>query len=105
MANQDVVEAVASGAYEAGGYRTNRLVPYFKRTLPVIKIPTSKGNPVTIQKHVPFFHIQNTFSNRIGQISDAAIAIGQIEYERNQKLPSKDESGLVFTSDSPTCAS
>ena len=104
VANQDVVEAVASGAYEAGGYRTNRLVPYFKRTLPVIKIPTSKGNPVTIQKHVPFFHIQNTFSNRIGQISDAAIAIGQIEYERNQKLPSKDESGLVFTSDSPTCA-
>ena len=58
VANQDVVEAVASGAYEAGnylGYRTNRLVPYFKRTLPVIKIPTSKGNPVTIQKHVPFF--------------------------------------------------
>lgn len=107
VANQDVVEAVASGAYEAGNYlddTTNRLVPYFKRTLPVIKIPTSKGNPVKIQNPVPFSHIQNTFSNRIGQISDAAITIGQIEYERNQKLPSKDESGLVFTSNSPTCA-
>lgn len=107
VANQDVVEAVAFGAYEAGNYlgdRTNRLVPYFKRTLPVIKIPTSKGNPVTIQKHVPFSHIQNTFSNRIGQISDAAIAIGQTEYERNQKLPSKDELDLVFTSESSTCA-
>lgn len=107
VANQDVVEAVASGAYKPGGYldnRTKRTVSVFNRTLPVIKIPTSKGNPVTIQKHVPFSHIQNTFFNRIGQISDAAIAIGQTEYERNQKLPSKDETDLLFTSESPTCA-
>mgnify|MGYP007091021962 CR=1 FL=1 len=52
-----------------------------------------------------FLHIQNTFSNRIGQISDAAIAIGSDRILRGiRNYPSKDESGLVFTSNSPTCA-
>ena len=58
VANQDVVEAVASGAYEAGnylGYRTNRLVPYFKRTLPVIKYLLLKEIQLQFRSMFRFF--------------------------------------------------
>lgn len=83
--NQDVVTAVASGCYEKNWYLHETLQQprfYYTRKLPVIKIPTLKSQAVALTTHVPFEHIKNTFSNRIGQISNAAIAIGQNEYEK-----------------------
>lgn len=76
--NQDVVAAVASGAFVKAD--TPRFGEVLMRELPVIEIPTTHSEVTTIKSHVPYEHIRNTFSNRIGQISDAAISIGQMEY-------------------------
>ncbi len=76
--NQDVVNAVASGAFTK--IKTRYFDELLMRQLPVIEIPTTLSEKTSIEKHVPFKHINNTFSNRIGQISDAAISIGQMEY-------------------------
>ena len=76
--DQDVVAAVASGVFREE--QTNYFGKIYMRDLPVIKIPGTLSEKTTIKEHVPFEHIKNTFSNRIGQISDAAISIGQTEY-------------------------
>ena len=76
--NQDVVAAVASGVFTET--QTKFFGTVFQRKLPVIEIPTTHSEKTQIKEHVPFEHIKNTFSNRIGQISDAAISIGQTEY-------------------------
>lgn len=76
--NQDVADAVASGVFVK--VDTLRYGEVMMRNLPVIEIPTTQSEVTTIKDHVPYEHIKNTFSNRIGQISDAAISIGQMEY-------------------------
>ena len=76
--NQDVADAVASGVFVKAD--TPRYGEVMMRNLPVIEIPTTQSEVTTIKDHVPYEHIKNTFSNRIGQISDAAISIGQTEY-------------------------
>lgn len=76
--NQDVADAVASGVFVKAD--TPRYGEVMMRNLPVIEIPTTQSEVTTIKDHVPYEHIKNTFSNRIGQISDAAISIGQMEY-------------------------
>ena len=76
--NQDVADAVASGVFVKAD--TPRYGEVMMRNLPVIEIPITQSEVTTIKDHVPYEHIKNTFSNRIGQISDAAISIGQMEY-------------------------
>lgn len=76
--NQDVVDAVASGVFVKT--KTKLFGEVQRRNLPVIEIPSTFSEKTSIKEHVPYEHIKNTFSNRIGQISDAAISIGQLEY-------------------------
>ena len=76
--NQDVVDAVASGVFVKA--KTELFGEVQMRNLPVIEIPSTLSEKTSIKEHVPYEHIKNTFSNRIGQISDAAISIGQMEY-------------------------
>ena len=76
--NQDVVDAVASGVFVKA--KTKLFGEVQMRNLPVIEIPSTLSEKTSIKEHVPYEHIKNTFSNRIGQISDSAISIGQMEY-------------------------
>ena len=109
--NQDVVNAVASGGYrkEIGERKIDgKKLEYWKRNIPVIEIPDSESPEIVPEEFVPFRHIENTFSNRIGQISNAAISIGQIEYGRNLKDESDEyinnqQVRTVFESDVPSC--
>ena len=89
--NQDVVDAVKKGAYE-------QKKTYWKRRISVVKIPASKGEKEIPPSSVPYSHIYNTFYNRIGQISNAAISIGQTEYGSQ----ATDKEG--FDADKATCA-
>lgn len=102
--NQDVVNAVAAGAFEKQG--TKYFGEVYQRKLPVIIIPTTKSRETTIQEKVPYDHIKNTFSNRIGQISDAAIAIGQQEYGHSLSNSANPESEQGKDKDVslPSCA-
>ena len=96
--NQDVVNAVASGGYQKEeGVRKidGKIIEYWKRNISVVKIPASESPEIVPEKNVPFRHIENAFSNRIGQISNAAISIGQVEYGRNLKEES-DEYIKIF---------
>lgn len=79
--DQDVAEAVKSGVYcdETVGLN-GKIVNELKRKLPVINIPSTASQEEVVPEHVPYKHIEDTFSNRIGQISNKAIAIGQKEY-------------------------
>lgn len=86
--DEDVIEAVKSGTYS--GYR------WLKRKLSVIAIPSTTGKEESVPKYVPYNHIYNTFYNRIGQISNAAISIGQMEY--SEKIESE------YDPNKPTCA-
>ena len=77
--NQDVVDAVKRGVYKEN-YSPS--LNYFTRKVSGIKIPTSKVDEEFVPEYVSYKHIFNTFSNYIGQISNAAISIGQEEYGR-----------------------
>lgn len=101
--NQDVADAVATGVFVKAD--TPRYGEVMMRNLPVIEIPTTQSEVTTIKDHVPYEHIRNTFSNRIGQISDAAISIGQMEY--GQALADtavKESETLDDSADKPSCA-
>lgn len=109
--NQDVVNAVASGGYQKEkGVRKidGKIIEYWERNISVVKIPASESPEIVPEKYVPFRHIENTFSNRIGQISNAAISIGQVEYGRNLKEESDEyinnkQAETVFESKEPSC--
>lgn len=101
--NQDVVSAVASAVF------TETSTAYFgdvyQRSLPVIEIPTTQSEKIAIKNHVPYEHIKNTFSNRIGQISDAAISIGQMEYGQTLTEATVEKLEPVERSEGkPSCA-
>jgi hypothetical protein len=102
--NQDVVAAVASAVFTETSTRYFGNV--YQRDLPVIEIPTTYSEKTTIKNHVPYEHIKNTFSNRIGQISDAAISIGQKEYGHTltENLQNEGESGEICAEKTPSCA-
>lgn len=78
ICNEDVVAAVRTGVYEENSW--------LKRKLTVIKIPSTDSVKESVPAMVPYWHIYNTFSNRIGQISNAAITIGQAEYDRHHRV-------------------
>ena len=83
--DENVVEAVRRGCYEK----------WLRRKTPVIKIPSPKSLEETVPHTVPFEHISNTFSNAIGFLSNAAIAIGQKEYGRDAKATDSDKDALA----------
>lgn len=93
--NQDVVDAVKKGVYNEIYSPT---LNYFKRKMSAIKIPTSKAEEEFVPEYVSYKHIYDTFSNYIGQISNAAISIGQKEYGRKGYV---DE---VIDVHQPSCA-
>lgn len=102
--DQNVVQAVTSGAYTLGTES-----PYYVRKLPLIQIPSIPAAKVVVKEHVPFEHIKNTFSNRIGQIANASIALGQKEYGKQLPLPNGqeavgDDSSDLSSSDQSFCA-
>ena len=97
--DQDVVAAVKAGVF------IETQPEYFQRDLPVIEIPKTHSKGTTIKEHVQFEHIKNTFSNRIGQISDAAISIGQTEYGHALgKTGPKEVGSEEISTGRPSCA-
>ena len=93
--NQDVVDAVKKGVYDEV---TNPNNPKdYERKLPVIEIPSTEADEVFVPEYVEYDHIKNTFSNYIGRISNAAIGIGQVEYDRNRPYDA------TFDATKPTC--
>lgn len=93
--NQDVVAAVQKGVYE---WMDSKSLYWYKRKMSAIEIPSTTADPVVVPDYVEYDHIYHTFSNHIGRISNAAISIGQIEYDRNA-------SGIKeFDAMAPTCA-
>jgi hypothetical protein len=96
--NQEVVQAVASGVFRE--IPNDTYGAFYQRKLPVIEIPATFSEETYVKKHVPYEHIKNTFSNRIGQISDTAISIGQIEYGHELK---KTGEAHAVKKDGPTC--
>jgi hypothetical protein len=96
--NQNVVQAVASGVFRETP--NDKYGAFYQRALPVIEIPATFSEETYVKKHVPYEHIKNTFSNRIGQISDTAISIGQIEYGHELK---KTGEAHAVKKDGPTC--
>lgn len=93
--NQDVVSAVAKGVYE---YQSSDSLYWYKRVLPAINIPSTGADEVVVPDYVQYDHIYNTFSNHIGRISNAAIAIGQNEYDRRGVAENEFDVNL------PTCS-
>ena len=67
---------IIRGAVLKGAYKN------YKRCLPLISIPSLKksGLPSILSDQIEYEVIKNTFSNKIGQISNLAIRLGQIEY-------------------------
>lgn len=94
ITNQDVVAAVAKGVYQ---YEYSESLYYYKRIAPAIDIPSTGSEEVVVPEYVEYGHVYNTFSNNIGRISNAAISIGQVEYDRNTNR------GYVFDATKPTC--
>ncbi len=84
--DENVVEAVRRGCYEE----------WLQRKMPVIKIPSPDAQEKTVPDKVPFEHINNTFSNAIGYLSNVAISIGQKEYGRDTAAKNNDK-------DAPAC--
>lgn len=80
--DDNVVEAVKKGCYKKTEWNSEEFGKrdFWKRTLPVIKIPGVVANKETVPKKVPYEHIEATFSTSIGYLSNAAIKIGQLEY-------------------------
>lgn len=94
ITNQDVVSAVANGVYQ---YEDSLSLYYYKRKVPAIEIPTTGADESVVPEYVEYEHVYNTFSNNIGRISNAAISIGQVEYDRNTN------SEYTFDAKKPTC--
>lgn len=88
--DEDIVSAVRNACYESGFD-----VPP-KRTIPVVRIPDTKKDQVAepVPEYVPFEHLEYTFSNSIGLLSNLAIKIGQNEYGRHKNH--KVESGSCW---------
>lgn len=73
--DENVVNAVIRGCYIDKNTGT-----FPSRKLPVIKIPQTDPVFEKVPKSVPYKHIEDTFSNSIGYLSNTAIKIGQAEY-------------------------
>lgn len=87
--DNDVVAAIKDGVYtknEKNPLDIDRL-----DSVPYIKIPSIPAPDETVPELIPYLHIKNTFSNKIGLISNAAIAIGQSEYGNKKSVSNNIE--------------
>lgn len=84
--DEDIVDAIKKSLYTEPNI--GPLDIYRKDTIPYVKIPTMKSDEVTVPRTIPYKQIKDTFSNKIGLISNAAIAIAQSEYgtKKNENL-------------------
>lgn len=79
ISNDIVAKAVLDGAYKENDNHN------YIRKIPIIEIPDKTGAnlklniPNTIEESY-YATVKNTFSSRVGQISNAAIRIGQVQY-------------------------
>ena len=78
ITDEDVVEAMKNGVYEINN--EGWLAPKRKDSIPYLKIPTMKADKNTVPTLISFEQVNNTFSQKIGLISNASVAIGQYEY-------------------------
>lgn len=85
ITDTDVVDAIKAGAYkkDSGG----RLDFSRKEDMPYIRIPSIPADNEVVPKTIPYLQIKNTFSNKIGLISNASIEIGQYEYGNKEGNP------------------
>ncbi len=74
-----VFDPIVNDAIKSGVYKENEY-GLLERTIPFIKVPSNDNILKPVPKYVSFESIDNTFSNKIGLISNAAIVIGQSEY-------------------------
>ncbi len=83
ITNEHIVNAVADGAYKLN--KQNKYV----RSLPIILIPSREGKTTLgcDYKSADYFNtIKNTFSSRVGKISNMAIRLGQKQYSDSDTL-------------------
>lgn len=80
VSEKTVVSAVEKGAYK----KTEEGIT---RKLPIVNIPNTKelSKKSSPNKSISYKTIKNTFSNRIGEISNLAITAGKKEYFDNDK--------------------
>ena len=83
--DEDVVAAIKDGVYEENG--SGYLDLKRKDSVPYVKIPNMYGKEETVPKLMPYSLINDTFSDKVGLISNAAIAIGQYEYGKKKGNP------------------
>ena len=86
----DIVKIITdiriNSAINAGCYEWDTEKKKLNRKLPIIIIPSTSPKPIVLEDdHVDFRTLQDTFSTRIGMISNAAIALGKREYDNNRK--------------------
>lgn len=78
--DSDVVDAIKAGVYKDKENPKGPLDIERREDVPYIKIPSLPIQNDVVPKTIPYLQVKNTFSNKIGLISNAAVAIGQSEY-------------------------
>lgn len=79
--DKNVTKAVKTGVYDDN----------YDRIIPYIEVPSNKAVEETVPDYITFKSINDTFSNKIGLISNAAIGIGQVEYAENAPKMNPDD--------------
>ena len=87
LTDAEIVNAIVKGCYTDG--------EKLRRTLPIIEIPsTANSNKQFISNKIDAVTILNTFGNKIGQISNYALSISQMEYFGDNKDGLKNMTAL-----------
>ena len=74
VGEEAVVDAILRGCYKEQEDHS------YRRTLPIINIPSTQSKKEIDSGSVTFALIRNTFSNHIGQISNLAVKLAKMEY-------------------------
>lgn len=80
ITDENVVNAMKESNYTPPAAPDNPLDIYRKDDMPYISIPSVEEEEKEIPETIPYKQIKDTFSNKIGLISNASIAIGQFQY-------------------------
>lgn len=80
ITNENVVNAIKESNYTLSSASDKPLDINRKEDMPYICIPSVTEKEKEIPATIPYEQIKDTFSNRIGLISNASIAIGQAQY-------------------------
>lgn len=94
ISNKHVVNAVSAGAYNLNNKQN------YVRKLPIILIPSREGTTAdgcNYQSLEYFNTIKNTFSSRVGKISNMAIRLGQKQYSGADELKHTCAECTIFT--------